>query len=108
LATSDSTPPKNSRRSTKSGHSTQKIVFKQRNGSKVTKRYDVATTPYARATARASVDGASRRAMLKVMDAVRPGDLYRKIQVLTTQLERVALVKVPAAVKPRVNRAFNQ
>jgi len=86
----------------------QKIVFKQRNGSKVTKRYDVATTPYARATARASVDGASRRAMLKVMDAVRPGHLYRQIQVLTTQLERMALVKAPAAVKPRVNRAFNQ
>jgi hypothetical protein len=86
----------------------QKIVFKQRNGSKVTKRYDVATTPYARATARANVDGASRRAMLEVMDGVRPGELYRQIQGLTTQLERMALAKAPAAVKPRVNRAFNQ
>jgi len=86
----------------------QKIVFKQRNGSKVTKRYDRATTPFARATARASVDGADRKAMQEVMAAIRPGELYRKIQDLTTQLERMALSKAPAPVKPRVNRAFNQ
>ena len=86
----------------------QKIVFKQRNGSKVTKRYDRATTPFARAAARASVDGADRKAMQEAMDAVRPGDLYRQIQGLTTQLERMALSKAPAPVKPRVNRAFNQ
>jgi hypothetical protein len=86
----------------------QKIVFKQRNGSKVTKRYDRATTPYARTTARASVDGGARRAMHEVMNTVRPGDLYRQIQGLTTQLERMALSKAPAPVKPRVNRAFNQ
>jgi len=86
----------------------QKIVFKQRNGSKVTKRYDRATTPYERTIARASVHRADRKAMLKAMDAVRPGDLYRQIQGLTTQLERMALSKAPAPVKPRVNRAFNQ
>jgi hypothetical protein len=86
----------------------QKIVFKQRNGSTVTKRYDLATTPYARTIARANVDRAGRTAMLKVMDTVRPGDLYRQIQILTTQLERMALAKAPAAVKPRVNRAFKQ
>jgi hypothetical protein len=86
----------------------QKIVFKQRNGSKVTKRYDQATTPFARAVARFSVDGAARQTMQEAMDAVRPGDLYREIQGLTTQLERMALSKAPAPVKPRVNRAFNQ
>jgi len=51
----------------------QKIVFKQRKGSKVTKRYDRATTPFARATARANVDGADRKAMQEVMAAIRPG-----------------------------------
>ena len=69
----------------------QKIVFKQRNGSKVTKRYDRAVTPFERAMARASVVTADRTAMQSVMDAVRPGDLYREIQSLTTQLERMAL-----------------
>jgi len=86
----------------------QKIVFKQRNGSKVTKRYDRATTPFARAIARASVDRAATTAMQEVMAAVRPGKLYREIQALTTQLERMALSKAPAPVKPQVNRAFNQ
>jgi hypothetical protein len=86
----------------------QKITFKQRNGSKVTKRYDRATTPFERAMARASLSRTDRRAMQQVMDAVRPGDLYREIQSLTTQLERIALSKAPAPVKPQVNRAFNQ
>jgi hypothetical protein len=58
--------------------------------------------------ARASVVTADRTAMQSVMGAVRPGDLYREIQSLTTQLERMALSKAPAAVKPQVNRAFNQ
>jgi hypothetical protein len=86
----------------------QKIVFKQRNGSKVTKRYDRAVTPFARAMDRTTITGADRRAMQKVMNAVRPGDLFRQIQDLTTQLERMALSKAPAPVKPQVNRAFNQ
>jgi hypothetical protein len=41
------------------------------------------------------------------MDSVRPGQLFRQIQDLTHELERMALTKAPAAVKPRVNRAFN-
>jgi hypothetical protein len=86
----------------------QKIIFKQRNGSKVTKRYDRAITPFERTMARTSVDGAARRAMQAVMRTVRPGDLFREIQGLTTQLERLALSKAPAPVKPRVNRAFNE
>ena len=86
----------------------QKIVFKQRNGSKVTKRYDPALTPFERAMARTTTARKDRRAMQEVMAAIRPGDLFRKIQGLTTQLERIALSKAPAPVKPQVNRAFNQ
>ena len=41
------------------------------------------------------------------MDSVHPGELYRQIQDLSAQLERLALYKAPAPVKPRVNRAFN-
>lgn len=85
----------------------QKLVFKQRNGAKVTKRYDRATTPYERTLARHDIDEVGRTAMQKSMNNVRPGDLFRQIQVLTTQLERMALSKAPAPVKPRVNRAFN-
>jgi len=86
----------------------QKIVFKQRHGSKVTKRYDPALTPFERAMARTTVAPEDRTTMQQVMDAVRPGTLYREIRSLTTQLERIALSKAPAPVKPQVNRAFNQ
>jgi hypothetical protein len=84
----------------------QKIVFKQRNGSKVTKRYDEARTPFERAMARTTVTGNDRVAMQEAMDTVRPGHLYREIRSLTTQLEHLALKKGPAPAKPQVNRAF--
>jgi hypothetical protein len=86
----------------------QKIVFKQRDGSKVTKRYDSALTPFERAMARTTVAQDARSAMQEVMDAVQPGKLYREIRSLTTQLERIALSKAAAPIKRPVNRAFNQ
>jgi hypothetical protein len=86
----------------------QKLAFKQRNGSKVTKRYDRAATPYARANARVETTQASRSQMAMTMRTVRPGNLYRQIRTLTEQLERLALTKAPAPILPRVNRAFNR
>ena len=86
----------------------QKLVFKQRHGAKVTKKYDRASTPFARTSARTGISDACRSEMEKTMDSIRPGELYRQIQDLTAQLERLALTKAPAAVKPRVNRAFNK
>jgi hypothetical protein len=85
----------------------QKLVFKERHGAKVTKRHDRAATPYARASARKEISKATRASMDEAMESVRPGDLYRAIQELTTRLERLALTKAPAPVKPPVNRAFN-
>ncbi len=85
----------------------QKLVFKQRDGSKVTKRYDRATTPFARTLARPEIIETDRARLDETMAAVRPGELYRQIHDLTKQLERMALSKAPAPVKPQVNRAFN-
>jgi hypothetical protein len=85
----------------------QKLVFKQRQGAKVTKKYDRAMTPYGRTSARADITPACRQTMDETMAGVHPGELYRQIQDLTTQLERLALSKAPAPVKPKVNRAFN-
>ena len=85
----------------------QKLVSKQRNGAKVTKRYDRATTPFGRTSARTDITTACRTDMEKTMDGVRPGELYRQVQDLTSQLERMALSKAPAPVTPKVNRAFN-
>jgi transposase InsO family protein len=85
----------------------QKLLSKQRHGAKVTKKYDRAMTPFGRTSARADITPASRQTMDDTMAGVRPGELYRQIQDLTSQLERMALTKAPAAVKPRVNRSFN-
>ncbi|MHB8593402.1 MAG: hypothetical protein ACYDB3_03585 [Acidimicrobiales bacterium] len=85
----------------------QKLAFKQRHGAKVTKKYDRATTPFGRTSARDDITAACRTVMADTMDGVRPGELYRQIQNLTSRLERMALSKAPAPVKPQVNRAFN-
>jgi len=85
----------------------QKLVSKQRHGAKVTKKYDRATTPFGRTCARADITTQCRADMETTMAGVRPGELYRQIQDLTSQLEHLALSKAPAAVKPTVNRAFN-
>jgi hypothetical protein len=42
------------------------------------------------------------------MSAIAPGGLYRRIAALTQQLERIALAKAPAPVKPKVNQAFTE
>jgi hypothetical protein len=85
----------------------QKLLSKQRHGAKVTKKYDRAMTPFGRTSARADITPACRQTMDETMAGVHPGELYRQIQDLTTQLERLALSKAPAPVRPRVNRAFN-
>src|SRR5664280_2188205 len=77
----------------------QKIVFKQRQGSKVTKRYDPALTPFARAMDRTTVARDDRRAMHEVMNTVQPGNLFREIRSLTTQLE-LSLIHISEPTRP--------
>jgi hypothetical protein len=75
--------------------------------AKVTKRYDRATTPLGRTTARPEVTETDRARLDETMAAVRPGELCRQIHDLTQQLENLALTKAPAPVKPQLNRSFN-
>jgi hypothetical protein len=85
----------------------QKLVFKQRNGAKVTKRYDAATTPHQRAIAR---DDKAKRPIMGMnaeFTRIKPAALSRNILALTGELETLALAKKPAAVKPAINRAWN-
>ncbi|GAB3134640.1 DDE-type integrase/transposase/recombinase [Marisediminicola antarctica] len=85
----------------------QKLVFKQRNGAKVTKRYDVATTPHQRAIAREDMRKMPIIRMNAEFKRVHPAAQSRKILALTGQLETLALAKKPAAVKPPVNQTFS-
>ncbi|MGH3185590.1 MAG: hypothetical protein ACRDOE_27310 [Streptosporangiaceae bacterium] len=86
----------------------QKLIAKQRNGAKVHKRYDRAKTPARRALDHSALSTQDRARIAKAMRSVRPGELSQSIADLTTRLERLALSKAPAPVKPRVNRSFNE
>ena len=85
----------------------QKLVFKQRNGAKVTKRYDTATTPHQRAIAREDLRKRPFIDMNAEFKRIKPAALSRQILALTGQLETFALATKPASVKPAVNRAWN-
>jgi len=85
----------------------QKLVFKQRNGAKVTKRYDTATTPHQRAITRTDMHKRPTIAMNAQFKRIKPAALSRNIFALTGQLETLALAKRPATIKPPVNRAWN-
>jgi hypothetical protein len=86
----------------------QKLTSKQRHGAKVTKHHDKAATPHARTEAHPAVTDACRKAMAATLEELSPGELYRSISRLCDRLEALALAKAPAAVKPRVNRSFNE
>jgi transposase InsO family protein len=85
----------------------QKLIFKQRDGAKVIKRYDTAATPHQRAAAHPDV----RRRPIATMDAtfkrLKPAALSRQILALTGELEALTLAKAPAKPKPPINRAWN-
>ena len=86
----------------------QKLVFKQRNGAKVTKRHDTATTPHQRAIAH---DGMRKRPAITMNAAfkrIKPAALSRQILALTGQLEVLAQAKKAPRSKPPVNTAWNE
>ena len=84
----------------------QKLVFKQRNGAKVTKRYDTATTPHQRAITREDMRKMPIIRMNAEFKCLKPAALSRQILALTGRLETLALAKKPATMKPPVNRTF--
>ena len=85
----------------------QKLVFKQRNGAQVTKRYDTATTPHQRAIAREDRRKMPINRMNAEFTTVHPAVQSRQILALTGRLETLSLAKKPAALKPPVNSAWN-
>lgn len=86
----------------------QKLIFKQRTGAKVTKKHDKAATPHQRAIQHPTVRKMPVIRMNAQFKKLKPATLSREILALTGRLETLALAKTPAAVKPAVNRAWNQ
>lgn len=85
----------------------QKLIFKQRNGAKVTKRYDTATTPHQRAIDHEAVRKRPKITMNATFKRLKPAALSRKILALTGELEVLAHAKTPPRAKPAVNTAWN-
>jgi transposase InsO family protein len=85
----------------------QKLIFKQRDGAKITKRYDTATTPHQRAVAHPAVRKRPVITMNAAFKRIKPAALSRQILALTGQLETLAQAKAAPRVKPPVNHAWN-
>lgn len=85
----------------------QKLVFKQRNGAKVTKKHDKAATPHQRAVAHPEVRRRPIITMNATFKTIKPAALSRQILALTGKLETLVLAKAPAKIKPPVNHAWN-
>jgi len=85
----------------------QKLVFKQRNGAKVTKRHDTATTPHQRAVAHPAVRKRPVIAMNAEFKRLKPAALSRHILALTGDLEVLAQAKKAPRARGSVNHTWN-
>jgi hypothetical protein len=78
----------------------QKLISKVRDGAKITKRFDAARTPYARAIAHPDLEARPRRRLTAEHDSFNPAAVQRQIQALCGQLLAVATAKNQPTPKP--------
>ena len=78
----------------------QKVISKVRNGAKITKKYDPARTPYARAIAHPKVKALPRRRLTAQHASFNPAAVQRQIQALCDQLLTLATAKSQPTTKP--------
>lgn len=80
---------------------TMKLQAKERIGSRVSKRYDRAQTPYQRVMAAASVSEAAKQALQAQYETLNPAALKRKLTRLQQRLLATVEVMKPVRVRPR-------
>lgn len=83
----------------------QKLVSKQRDGAKVTKKYDRAATPCRRALHHDSVTEEDKAILADTYAALNPAAIQRQIQALTSELITLSTSKHPPAKKTSIDRA---
>jgi len=79
----------------------QKLIKKVRNGAKVTKKYDKATTPYRRADRHEVVAAEDKNILADVYRDLSPAAIQRQIQALTEQLPAITTSKAGPTASPR-------
>lgn len=80
----------------------QKLVSKVRDGAKVSKTYDVPTTPHRRTQRHEKVTTEDKTIMNDVLVDLNPAAIQRQIQALTAELLTLATSKAAAMTKPRI------
>ena len=85
----------------------QKLVFKQRNGAKVTKKHHTATTPHQRAVRHKDARKRPIITMNATFKRIKPAALSRQILALTAQLEVLSQAKKAPRPKPTVNTVLD-
>ena len=64
----------------------QKLISKVRDGAKISKKYDKATTPYTRVMRHADVKSLPKRRLTKQHESFNPAAVQRQIQALADEL----------------------
>jgi hypothetical protein len=83
----------------------QKLISKVRDGAKVTKKYDTATTPHRRAERHDTVSAEDKAILADTYTDLNPAAIQRQIQALTAQLLTLTTSKTGAVTKPVLTRA---
>ncbi|ALV40826.1 integrase [Pseudarthrobacter sulfonivorans] len=79
----------------------QKLVFKERNGAKTTKKYDLPATPYQRVLAdKGTVRKTDKTRLGRENQPLNPAAIQRQIQALTAELLTLTTSKQAAKPKP--------
>jgi hypothetical protein len=71
----------------------EKLISKTRKGSKVSKKYDVAKTPYRRVLECSDIDDKIKQSLKQNYDSLNPADLKRKISALQDRLIKLNALK---------------
>ncbi len=80
----------------------QKLISKVRDGAKVTKRYDIAATTYARTLRHSDVKAMPKRRLSKTHSSFNSAAVQRQIQALCDELLTLATAKGQPSRKPTV------
>ena len=83
----------------------QKLISKVRDGAKVTKKYDTATTPHRRGERHEAVSAEDKAILADTYAGLNPAAIQRQIQALTAQLLTLTTSKAGAVTKPVLTRA---
>jgi hypothetical protein len=83
----------------------QKLVHKVRDGAKITKKHDTATTPHRRAQAHPNLPTTAKADLTRTYLAINPAALQRQIQALLNELLTLAITKAGPQPKASIRQA---